>query len=133
VVDAGEVISLLGLEAHPEGGYYRETWRDDSATAIYFLLDGRRRSAWHRLADRAEVWHFYRGAPIELSYDLDEPGGPGTVTVRLGRDLEAGEVPQAVVPPGAWQCARTLGEWSLAGCTVAPPFSFEAFEMGSRD
>lgn len=122
---AEEVISRLGLKPHPEGGFYRETFRDSSSTAIYYLLRDGDRSAWHRVTDAAEVWHHYAGAPLELC--LSE--GRGRTVLRLGADLAAGEEPQAGVPPGVWQSARPLGGWVLVGCTVAPGFDFASFEM----
>jgi hypothetical protein len=121
------IIALLGLEPHPEGGWYRQTFRDTegpegrgASTAIYFLLEAGQESAWHRV-DAAEVWHHYAGAPLLLTIGADEH--------RLGVDLAAGERPQAVVPAGVWQKARSLGDWTLVGCTVAPGFLFEGFEM----
>jgi len=126
--DAEEVIRLLGLTPHPEGGFYAETFRPaapgggrGASTAIYYLLRDGEVSAWHRVRDADEVWHHYTGAPLELKMENE--------TVRLGSDLAAGERPQAVVPAGAWQTARTLGGWALVGCTVAPAFQFSAFEM----
>lgn len=124
--DAGEVIRLLGLQPHPEGGFFRETFRDAGSTAIYFLLREGDVSAWHRVRNAAEAWHHYRGAPVELTIFND---GQAQETVRLGSDLEAGERPQAVVPAGAWQTARTVGGWALVGCTVAPAFEFSEFEL----
>jgi predicted cupin superfamily sugar epimerase len=120
-----EVVSRLGLKPHPEGGFYQETFRDDASTAIYYLLREEDRSAWHRVTHAAEVWHHYAGAPLELC--LSE--GRGRKVIRLGKDLATGEEPQAVVPPGVWQSARPLGGWVLAGCTVAPGFEFDSFEM----
>lgn len=130
---ADQVVAALDLVPHPEGGWYRQTWADDAGTAIYFLLRVGHPSAWHRVHSRAEIWHFYAGAPIELEVDGgDRPGG--TVdTVVLGADLVAGERPQAVVPAGWWQRAATLGEWTLVGCTVSPPFTFDAFELAAVD
>jgi uncharacterized protein len=126
-MDADSVIKALDLAPHPEGGYYRETWADAASSAIYFLLREDEHSVWHRVLERAEVWHFYAGAPLELS--IDQRGdGTGTVTIRLGTGLLAGERPQAVVPADAWQRARSTGDWSLVGCTVSPPFTFDAFE-----
>jgi predicted cupin superfamily sugar epimerase len=130
-VTAAEVIRLLDLRPHPEGGHFRETFRDaraidgrSASTAIYFLLARGERSHWHRV-DAVEVWHHYAGAPLALSMaDAD-----GTTVVRLGPDLAAGERPQAVVPAGAWQAAESLGAWTLVGCTVAPGFSFTGFEL----
>ena len=133
---AGEVVSLLDLKPHPEGGYYRETFRDERAsadgraasTAIYFLLTAARASHWHRI-DAAEIWHHYAGAALELSvFD-----GTTTRTLVLGSDIANAEPPQGVVPAGAWQAARTLGEWTLVGCTVAPGFAFEHFELAPEN
>ncbi|HEX4495397.1 MAG TPA: cupin domain-containing protein [Thermoanaerobaculia bacterium] len=130
-----EVVRLLGLIPHPEGGFYRETFRGDrgkaaagdrgASTAIYYLLRAEDVSAWHRV-DADEVWHHYAGAPLELRLARD--GGERSV-IRLGPDLAAGERPQGVVPAGVWQSARPLGGWVLVGCTVAPAFEFAGFEM----
>ena len=137
---AREVIGLLDLKPHPEGGHYRETFRDPArtsvphqaersvSTAIYFLLGEGERSHWHRI-DAAEVWHYYAGAPLMLWLAADR----GVNGVRLGSDLFAGERPQAVVEPGVWQSAETLGEWTLVGCTVAPGFVFAGFELAPHD
>ncbi|HYO11727.1 MAG TPA: cupin domain-containing protein [Thermoanaerobaculia bacterium] len=129
---AGEVVRLLGLQPHPEGGFYRETFRAPAeggrraaSTAIYYLLREGDVSAWHRV-DADEVWHWYAGAPLELT---TSDGGRDRATVRLGTDLAAGDRPQAVVPAGVWQTARSLGAWTLVGCTVAPAFEFSGFEM----
>lgn len=129
---AEEVVGLLGLEPHPEGGFYRETFRAPAldggrgaSTAIYYLLREGEVSAWHRV-DADEVWHHYAGAPLELTLSAD---GRERSSARLGTDLAAGERPQVVVPAGAWQTARTLGGWTLVGCTVAPAFQFSGFEM----
>jgi predicted cupin superfamily sugar epimerase len=133
-LSAAEVIRLLDLKPHPEGGHFRQTFRDPHAvdgaraasTAIYFLLARGERSHWHRV-DAAEVWHYHAGAPLELAIALDAQGP--LERVRLGPDLIAGERPQAVVPAHAWQAAGSLGEWTLVGCTVAPGFQFEGFEL----
>jgi uncharacterized protein len=132
---AAEVIRLLELQPHPEGGHFRETFRDarqidgrSASTAIYFLLARGERSHWHRV-DAVEVWHYYAGAPLALSI----AGTDGTTVHRLGPDLAAGERPQAVVPAGAWQAAESLGAWTLIGCTVAPGFSFTGFELAPAD
>lgn len=129
---AEEVVELLGLQPHPEGGFYRETFRapapDGSraaSTAIYYLLCEGDVSAWHRVVDADEVWHHYAGAPLELTL----ADGRERTSVRLGAGLAAGERPQAVVPAGVWQAARPLGGWVLVGCTVAPAFDFSGFEM----
>ena len=123
---AAEVIALLQLERHPEGGWYRQTFADTvpggraRSTLIYYLLERGDQSAWHRV-DSAEIWHWYAGAPLELRVDRQ--------ALTLGNDLAAGERPQGVVPPYAWQSARSHGEWTLVGCTVAPGFEFEHFEL----
>ena len=124
---AAGIIALLELAPHPEGGWYRQTFRDTAgpegrgaSTAIYFLLEAGQESRWHRV-DAAEVWHFHAGAPLLLTI--------GAVEHRLGADLAAGERPQAVVPTRVWQKARSLGDWTLVGCTVAPGFDFAGFEM----
>jgi predicted cupin superfamily sugar epimerase len=134
-MDADEIIGLLGLQPHPEGGYYRESFRHVPAegergamTAIYFLLREGEVSHWHRV-DAAEIWHFHAGAPIELS--IAEEGQRATLQV-LGPDLLAGERPQVVVPAGAWQSARSRGAWTLVGCTVGPAFEFAGFELAPR-
>jgi predicted cupin superfamily sugar epimerase len=128
---AEDIISLLGLQPHPEGGYFRETFRDPAqaggrsrSTAIYFLLTEGQVAHWHRV-DAAELWHFYSGAPLELSIAVDNI----RTGFRLGTDLAAGERPQAIVPSHAWQSARSLGAWTLVGCTVAPAFEFSGFEL----
>ena len=128
-MNADAVIAALDLVPHPEGGLYRQTWVDAAGTAIYFLLRDGAGSAWHRVHGRAEIWHFYTGAPVELTISDESPGDATTRTAVLGVDLDDAQRPQAIVPAGTWQCARTVGEWSLVGCTVAPPFSFDAFEL----
>jgi predicted cupin superfamily sugar epimerase len=132
---AVDVIRLLDLRPHPEGGHYRETFRDRpgsngraASTAIYFLLAAGERSHWHRI-DAVEVWHWHAGAALALH--IAEAGA--TAIVRLGPDLAAGERPQAVVPAGAWQAAESLGAWTLVGCTVAPGFDFGGFELAPPD
>ena len=134
--DAAEIIARLELKPHPEGGYYRETFRDESvdaggrarSTAIYFLLARGERSHWHRI-DAVEVWHYYAGAALTLQ--IADDGGQRRV--KLGPDLAAGEVPQAIVPPYAWQAAESSGDWTLVGCTVAPGFDFASFELAPKD
>jgi predicted cupin superfamily sugar epimerase len=129
---AADMIRMLDLKPHPEGGHFRETFRDGSeagaraaSTAIYFLLARGERSHWHRV-DAVEVWHFHAGAALELRIAKE---GSSVETMRLGADLAGGEQPQAIVPKGAWQSARPLGDWTLVGCTVAPGFRFEDFEL----
>ncbi len=130
---AADIIRLLDLKPHPEGGHYCQTFRDvtpsgsrPASTAIYFLLARGERSHWHRV-DAVEVWHHYAGAPLMLSLAATD-AGPVT-RVRLGSDLGSGERPQAVVPTGHWQAAESLGDWTLVGCTVAPGFEFSGFEL----
>jgi predicted cupin superfamily sugar epimerase len=122
--EADRIITLLDLKPHPEGGYFRETFRDGDgrghSTAIYFLLKAGEVSRWHRV-DAAEVWHFYRGAPLELRIEK--------ATYVLGANLDEAQAPQVVVPPHAWQSARSLGDFTLVGCTVAPGFDFAHFEL----
>ncbi|MGE5511737.1 MAG: cupin domain-containing protein [Bacteroidota bacterium] len=129
---AAEIIRLLRLTPHPEGGHFRETFRDAApagaraaSTAIYFLLQAGEISRWHRI-DAVEVWHWYAGAPLELAMSN---GAQSHASIRLGNNLAEGERPQAIVPAGHWQRARSLGEWTLVGCTVAPAFEFSTFEI----
>jgi len=141
---AQDVIRLLDLKPHPEGGHFRETFRDApqphppphagegglgvgraASTAIYFLLARGERSHWHRV-DAVEVWHWYAGAPLAL--EIASPSGHRE-RVTLGNKLSAGERPQAIVPAQAWQAAQSLGDWTLVGCTVAPGFEFAGFEL----
>ena len=127
---ADEIIAHLGLQPHPEGGHYRETFRAvdqprGASTAIYFLLKAGERSHWHRV-DADEVWHHYAGASLELSLSDD---GHKVRHLRLGSDFGLAESPQAVVPRRVWQAARSLGQWTLVGCTVAPAFDFKGFEL----
>jgi len=132
-LSAAEIIRLLDLQPHPEGGHFRETFRDprrDSrgravSTLIYFLLRASEASRWHRV-DAAEVWHYYAGAALELRMSQS---GKDISVHRLGADLIAGEHPQYVVPAHYWQSARSLGRWTLVGCTVAPGFEFSGFEL----
>jgi len=136
MLSTDDIARLLDLEPHPEGGLYRETFRDaatvasgvDAAraasTAIYYLLRVGEVSRWHRV-DASEVWHWYAGAPLALTI----ADAQGRRDNRLGPDLAAGERPQAVVPAGVWQQAASLGTWTLVGCTVAPGFQFAGFEL----
>jgi predicted cupin superfamily sugar epimerase len=132
VSEADRIIAALDLEPHPEGGWYRETFRDAPgpdgrarSTAIYFLLKAGERSRWHRV-DAVEIWHWHAGAPLDLK--ISDDLGP-IETVRLGPDLSAGQRPQAVVPTLIWQSARSTGDFTLVGCTVAPGFAFSGFEL----
>lgn len=132
---AEEIVTALNLEPHPEGGWYRETYRHaplnggrGASTAIYYLLKRGERSHWHRVTDADEVWHWYAGAPLALS--MAAAAGDGEIVIStLGDDLARGERPQVVVRAGDWQSAESLGDWSLVGCTVAPAFEFGSFEM----
>jgi predicted cupin superfamily sugar epimerase len=130
-----EIVRCLDLKPHPEGGFYRETFRDSvgpsgraHSTAIYYLLRAGETSRWHRV-DAAEVWHWYGGDPLELSI----AGDAGLQRIVLGPDLASGMRPQAVVPAQAWQSGRVLGAYALAGCTVAPGFEFSGFEIAKGD
>ncbi len=131
-----EIIATLCMERHPEGGWYVETFRDTEggarghSTAIYYLLEKGERSHWHRVRDAVEIWHHYAGGPLSLSISGD---GQVINVQLLGSDLAAGERPQGLVPAGWWQSAEPLGDWTLVGCTVAPGFSFDAFEMAPPD
>ncbi len=131
---AADIIARLGMRPHPEGGYYVETCRYPDpgpeggrgvCTAIYFLLPAGQRSHWHRV-DAVEIWHWYAGGPLRLSVAAP---GQAVCHLTLGNDLVAGQRPQGVVPPGAWQAAESLGGWTLVGCTVAPAFEFAGFEL----
>ncbi len=132
---AADVIARLGLEPHPEGGHYRETFRDSGcdangrsrSTAIYFLLARGERSHWHRI-DAVEVWHYYAGDALTLRI----ADGNKTRSFTIGPDIAAGEAPQAIVPAHAWQAAESTGEWTLVGCTVAPGFEFAKFELAPK-
>jgi len=133
---AQDVIRLLDLAPHPEGGHFRETFRDArqsagraASTAIYFLLARSERSHWHRV-DAVEVWHWYAGAPLALEI-APAPGRIERLT--LGADLTGGERPQAIVPAHAWQAAQSRGDWTLCGCTVAPGFDFSGFELAPEN
>jgi uncharacterized protein len=126
------LIESLGLVPHPEGGWYRRTWEAPAhpgerpaASAIYYLLLEGEVSAPHRI-DATELWHFYDGDPLELV--REPPGGAPDVTI-LGRDVPAGQRPQAVVEAGVWQWARPVGRYALVGATVTPAFEFEGFEL----
>lgn len=130
---ADEIIAALGLQPHPEGGHYVETFRDapgpdgrSRSTAIYFLLRAGERSHWHRV-DAVEIWHFHAGAPLRLS--ISEGAGRPIRRITLGHGVIAGQMPQGIVPPHHWQAAESLGEWTLVGCTVAPGFDFAGFEL----
>ena len=135
-LDAKTLIARLGLQPHPEGGHYRETFRDAAldetgrsrSTAILFLLEAGEVSEWHRI-DATEIWHWHAGAPLVLT---TSPNGHDAEARHLGPEILAGQSPQLVVQPGHWQTATSLGAWTLAGCTVAPGFRFESFELAPQ-
>jgi len=146
-LSADDVIRKLDLKPHPEGGHFRETFRDAplayrpppagegsvavgraASTAILFLLARGERSHWHRI-DAVEIWHYYAGAPLKLSV-VD---GATEQIFRLGANIHADETPQVMVPARAWQAAESLGDWTLVGCTVAPGFEFAGFELAPKD
>jgi predicted cupin superfamily sugar epimerase len=129
---AQEIVRLLGLKPHPEGGHYCETWRAATkpgeraaGTAIYYLLAAGEVSRWHRV-DADEIWHWYGGNPLRLTMSAE---GRQTTSETLGPALAEGERPQIVVPKSHWQMAEPLGAWTLVGCTVSPGFVFEGFEL----
>lgn len=135
---ATEIIRELNMLPHPEGGHFVESFRDTAtltgtnravSTAIYYLLQEGEFSHWHRV-DATEIWHFYAGAPLQLSLSED---GNGQTDVTLGPDLITGQRPQIIIPDNHWQRAESLGNWTLVGCTVAPGFEFSGFEMADRD
>jgi predicted cupin superfamily sugar epimerase len=135
---AAEIIRTLDLKPHPEGGHYRQTFQDPrtdasgraASTAIYFLLARGERSHWHRV-DAVEIWHYYAGAPLVLEIAADESGP--IRRMKLGPDIAMGERPQGLVPTGHWQAAESMGDWTLVGCTVAPGFQFDGFQMAAQD
>lgn len=131
------LVDKLGMQPHPEGGFFVETYRDVPAdggrgaiTQIHYLLPVGEISAWHRVTDATEVWHFEAGAPLTLTLS---PNGHDAENHVMGPDVLAGQRPHVVVPPGWWQTAESLGEWTLVGCTVAPAFEFSGFEMAPPD
>lgn len=133
---AADIIRMLDLKPHPEGGCFRETWRDPgqdgergSGTAIYYLLQVGEVSAWHRV-DAVEIWHWYAGAPLALTVSAN---GHDAAAIHLGPHLSLGHKPQGIVPANHWQTAESLGAWTLVGCTVSPAFSFDGFEMAPKN
>ena len=125
-MNVDEVVAALGLVPHPEGGHYRETYRDAASTAIYYVLKAGELSHWHRV-DAVEIWNWYAGAPLKIA--IAELEGVPPKEHLLGSNVLAGARPQVVVPANAWQSARTLGDWTLVGCTVAPAFEYSGFEL----
>lgn len=133
---AKELIEALALEPHPEGGWYRETWRAAAGeggraagTAIHFLLEQDQRSHWHRV-DAAELWLWHSGSPLALSIAASDEGPAETMA--LGADIAAGERPQQLVPAGHWQAAEAQDGWALVSCIVVPGFEFSGFELAAR-
>ena len=133
---AAAIIDRLALEPHPEGGWFRETWRAAaapgeraSATAIHFLLEQGQRSRWH-CVDAAELWLWHAGGALGLSVSPDADIPASTAT--LGPDVLAGEQPQLLVPAGHWQAAEPLGGWVLVSCVVSPGFEFSGFELAAE-
>ncbi len=132
---ADQIIDLLKLKPHPEGGHYRQTWEAAGAgrpagTSIYFLLKGDEVSHWHRV-DATEIWHFYAGSALRLSISPTDQGPVSHQT--LGSDLAEGQRPQIIVPTDHWQSARSTGAWTLVGCTVSPGFNFDGFTLAPPD
>ena len=133
---ADEIIEKLDLKPHPEGGHFRETFRDHArpgtraaSTSIYYLLKAGEKSHWHRV-DAVEVWHWYDGDPLELITSRDSK----SISIStLSANISQGHHPQLIVPKHCWQSARTLGEYTLVGCTVAPGFEFAGFEMAPKN
>ncbi len=130
-MDADEIITALGLEPHPEGGWFAETFRAPAeegvrptSTAIHFLLREGERSHWHTV-DADEIWLHHAGAPLILRTS----GGAAIAEHRLGPDIATGEQPQVVVPAGAWQSAASTGAWTLVSCVVAPGFEYSGFRL----
>jgi predicted cupin superfamily sugar epimerase len=133
--DADDLIKILGMSPHPEGGYFVETYREGdgktrgACAAIYYLLKAGEQSHWHRV-DAVEIWHWYAGAPLELCLSLDEKKVDNYV---LGPHIIQGERPQVIVEKDVWQSAKSTGDWTLVGCTVSPAFEFDGFEMAAPD
>ena len=137
MTEADKIIAKLGLQPHPEGGWYRQTWVGPelhigtntraSGTAILFLLKAGERSHWHRV-DADEIWIWNAGAPLMLSL-----GETVARDIRMGPDVLGDDQAKAVVPAGHWQAARSLGAWSLVTCTVSPGFRFEGFDLADPD
>lgn len=134
---AREIIRLLNMQPHPEGGHYTETFRAPApdgarpaSTLIHFLLQADEVSAWHRV-DADEMWLWQAGGPLVLT--TSPPDGKGASTLTLGPDLRAGQNLQGIVPAHHWQTAETLGAWTLVSCVVAPGFDFAGFELAPPD
>lgn len=135
--EAESIVETLGLAPHPEGGWYRETWRAagkdgerSPGTAILYLLEAGCRSHWHRV-DADELWLWHAGAPLDLLIADSEDADP--VTIALGGDIPGGYRPQALVPATRWQSAEARVGWALASCVVVPGFDFAGFELAPPD
>ncbi|PKP91767.1 MAG: cupin [Alphaproteobacteria bacterium HGW-Alphaproteobacteria-16] len=134
---ADEIIRALNLTPHPEGGWYRETWRADATdgvraagTAIHYLLEAGGKSHWHRV-DADELWLWHAGAPLDLM--IADANGANPVTIPLGGDVTGGYSPQALVPATRWQAAQARDGWTLVSCIVVPGFDFSGFELAPAD
>ncbi|NIJ22204.1 hypothetical protein FHS95_003919 [Sphingomonas naasensis] len=134
--DPRTIIDRLNLSPHPEGGWYRETWRAAAAegeraggTAIHFLLEAGQRSHWHRV-DADELWLWHAGSPLDV---LVEQADGGIATIALGGDVLRGYAPQCVVPANRWQSTAAPSGWALVSCVVVPGFEFAGFELAPRD
>ncbi len=137
MTDPRALIANLGLAPHPEGGWYRETWRAaaaegarPSATAILFLLEEGRRSHWHKV-DAAELWFWHAGSDLALAMAADDHGP--VETIRLGPDVLAGMRPQQLIAPHAWQAAHADDGWALVSCVVSPGFAFAGFTLAEPE
>lgn len=133
--DPQALIAALDLAPHPEGGWYRETWRAAhgegeraGGTAILFLLEQRQRSHWHRV-DATEIWFWHAGHPLRLSLASGDAGPVSSLI--LGPDVLAGQQVQGIVPAGHWQSAEVDGGWALVSCTVTPGFEFQGFTLAA--
>lgn len=134
MADARAIIERLGLERHPEGGWYRETWRPPAAdgaraggSCIYFLLEGGTRSHWHRV-DADELWLWHAGSPVEVLI----AGESNEITsIRLGGDVLRGYSPHGVAPANRWQSTEAREGWALVSCVVVPAFEFAGFELAA--
>lgn len=133
---AQDMIELLALKPHPEGGFYRRTYQHDDgpsergfSTAIYYLLEGKDTALWHR-TDGDEIWHWYAGAPLTLQ--IANPTMEITKHT-LGTNFDIGQRPQVLVPGNLWQHASSQGDWTLCGCTVSPGFEFLSYELADKD
>jgi predicted cupin superfamily sugar epimerase len=133
--NAQSAVERLGLQPHPEGGWYRETWRGSAegdgergtGTAILFLLEDGQRSQWHRV-DATELWLYHAGAPLRL-FTAPSDRSRGATEHRLGPNVMGGDQVQHVISPGEWQAAEAIGGWCLVSCVVVPAFEFSGFEL----